>query len=212
MKRKGGAGGSHIGVGATARARGNVYYQERVDGSAVSALFVANGEEARVLGFSEQWTAPSKRSPWRYGGAVRPARLAAAAKEAMVSAVEHVTSAFSIKGLASADFMVHGQSAMLLEINPRPGATLDIFDSAASPLLGLHLDAVTQGKLPQGELEPRRTRWPLPSFLRRKPSFRAFHHDLAPIGSADKPKPGRNYRQKSSDMHCVGPRGHQSPR
>ena len=60
-----------------------------------------------------------------------------------------VTSAFSIKGLASADFMVHGQSAMLLEINPRPGATLDIFDSAAAPLLGLHLDAVMHGKLPR---------------------------------------------------------------
>jgi len=87
VKRTGGAGGSHIGVDAAARARGNVYYQERVDGHAVSALFVANGEKARVLGFSEQWTAPCKRSPWRYGGAVRPARLAAAAKEAMVAAV-----------------------------------------------------------------------------------------------------------------------------
>ena len=37
-----------------------------------------------MLGFSEQWTAPSKRSPWRYGGAVRPAHLAAAAKDAMI--------------------------------------------------------------------------------------------------------------------------------
>ncbi|MFZ2018315.1 MAG: ATP-grasp domain-containing protein [Methyloceanibacter sp.] len=153
VKRKGGAGGSHIGVRATARARSNFYYQERVEGSAVSALFVANGEGARVLGFSEQWTAPSKRSPWRYGGAVRPARLAAAAKEAMVWAIGHLTSAFSIKGLASADFMVHGQSAMLLEINPRPGATLDIFDGQAAPLLRLHVDAVTHGKLPKGALK-----------------------------------------------------------
>jgi len=149
VKLKGGAGGSHIGVSGTARARGTVYYQERVEGRAVSALFVANGREARVLGFSEQWTAPSKRSRWRYGGAMRPARLAAAVKEAMVSAVERATFAFKIKGLASADFMVDGQSALLLEINPRPGATLDIFDSSARPLIGLHLDAVCQAKLPR---------------------------------------------------------------
>jgi predicted ATP-grasp superfamily ATP-dependent carboligase len=188
VKRTGGAGGSHIGVAAAARARGNVYYQERMDGHAVSALFVANGEKARVLGFSEQWTAPCKRSPWRYGGAVRPARLAAAAKEAMVAAVEHVTSAFSIKGLASADFMVHGQGAMLLEINPRPGATLDIFDSAAKPLLGLHLDAVMQGKLPQGELNLNGAMASAIVFA-RKPVSVPFTMSWA-NWAADKPNPG----------------------
>ncbi len=44
----------------------------------ISALFVANGSAARVLGFSEQWTAPRPGSPWRYGGAVRPAAFAPA--------------------------------------------------------------------------------------------------------------------------------------
>jgi predicted ATP-grasp superfamily ATP-dependent carboligase len=188
VKRTGGAGGSHIGVCAAARARGTVYYQERVHGSAVSALFVANGDEARVLGFSEQWTAPSKRSPWRYGGAIRPARLAVAAKDAMVAAVEHVTSAFSIKGLASADFMVLGQSAMLLEINPRPGATLDIFDSAAKPLLGLHLDAVMQGKLPQGKLNLNGAMASAIVFA-RKPVSVPFTMSWA-NWAADKPNPG----------------------
>ena len=188
VKRKGGAGGSHIGVCATAPATGSVYYQERVDGRAVSALFVANGEKARVLGFSEQWSAPSKRSPWRYGGAVRPARLAVAAKEAMVAAVESITSAFSIKGLASADFMVHGQSAMLLEINPRPGATLDIFDSAAKPLLGLHLDAMMQGKLPLGELNLNGAMASAIVFA-RKPVSVPFTMRWA-NWAADKPNPG----------------------
>ena len=53
-KRKGGAGGSHVVPSRLKRDAGNVYYQERIDGRAVSALFVANGSEARVLGFSEQ--------------------------------------------------------------------------------------------------------------------------------------------------------------
>jgi predicted ATP-grasp superfamily ATP-dependent carboligase len=148
VKRKGAAGGSHIGASEEKRRRGQLYYQERVDGRAVSALFVANGSEARVLGFSDQWTAPTKRSRFRYGGAVRPARLATAAKEAMVSVAERLAPEFAIKGLASADFIVDGQDVLLLEINPRPGATVDIFDSEVAPLLRLHMSAVRQGRLP----------------------------------------------------------------
>jgi predicted ATP-grasp superfamily ATP-dependent carboligase len=152
-KKAGGAGGSHIVRAGFARDVANVYYQERVEGRAVSALFVGNRADARLLGFSEQWTAPTPKSPWRYGGAVRPAHLSAAAARKMASAVMGVTRSFQIKGLASADFMVDGDTVLLLEINPRPGATLDIFDSGARKLLRLHVEAVMQGKLPS---EPRK--------------------------------------------------------
>ena len=152
-KRIGGAGGNHIVSSRLNNLRRKVYYQERVEGRPVSALFVANGNEARVLGFSEQWTAPSTGRLWRYGGAVRPASLPAALARTMTSAVTRVAHAFKMKGLGSADFMVNGDDALLLEINPRPGATLDIFDSVRSPLLKLHLDAVMEGKLPRQSLK-----------------------------------------------------------
>jgi predicted ATP-grasp superfamily ATP-dependent carboligase len=152
-KEQGGAGGSHIVPGRLAKRAANSYYQERVRGRAVSALFVGNGVDARVLGFSEQWTAPSPKSLWRYGGAVRPARLTAAAARNMASAVMRVTRSFQIMGLASADFMVDEESALLLEINPRPGATLDIFDCGAKPLLRLHVAAVMHGRLPSKPLK-----------------------------------------------------------
>ena len=70
-KKIGGAGGSHIVPSRLMKGAPDVYYQERVEGRAVSALFVADGSGARVLGFSEQWTAPRPPSLWRYGGAVR---------------------------------------------------------------------------------------------------------------------------------------------
>jgi predicted ATP-grasp superfamily ATP-dependent carboligase len=146
-KRIGGAGGSHVvpsRLKPTARHR---YFQQRVEGRAVSALFVANGRDARVLGFSEQWTAPTPQSPYRYGGAVRPASLPHNVARRMVSAVGAIAQAFGLVGLASADFLVQGETALLLEINPRPGATLDIFDNDKQPLLDLHLDAITDGRL-----------------------------------------------------------------
>jgi predicted ATP-grasp superfamily ATP-dependent carboligase len=151
-KRRGGAGGSHVMRAGLAHGDARIYFQQRVEGRAVSALFVGNGQEARVLGFSEQWTAPTRRSPWRYGGAVRPADLSEAAQASMTHAVELVVPAFALNGLGSADFIVGAQGPMLLEINPRPGATLDIFDTNAVPLLRLHLDAVLDGKLPGGPL------------------------------------------------------------
>ena len=151
-KKRGGAGGSHIVPGPRAKSSANVYYQQRVAGDAVSALFVADGSGARVLGFSEQWTAPRARSPWRYGGAVSPAVVSAKLERQMRAAVRALAGCFAIKGLASADFLVCGGTPLLLEINPRPGATLDLFDRGATPLLRLHMAAVTDGTLPPRRL------------------------------------------------------------
>jgi len=147
-KKRGGAGGSHVVPSRRVKAGANLYYQERVAGRALSALFVANGSDARVLGFSEQWTAPRPSSPWRYGGAVSPATISASVARRATEVVMMVARAFAIRGLASADFLVRDGELLLLEINPRPGATLDIFDRGATPLLRLHLEAVRQGTLP----------------------------------------------------------------
>jgi predicted ATP-grasp superfamily ATP-dependent carboligase len=154
-KRRGAAGGGHVArfvAGGSISAA--VYFQEMVTGGAVSALFVSNGRDACVLGFSEQWTDPIPASPFRYGGATRPASLSETLQDEMTAAVLKVSAAFKLKGLGSADFIVDegAGTALLLEINPRPGATLDIFDEEAQPLLKLHLDAILDGTLPSAPL------------------------------------------------------------
>ncbi len=60
---------------------------------------------------------------------------------------------FGLKGLGSADFVLTGNKFSLLEINPRPGATLDIYGCADTPLLGLHVDAIELGALPKTRLK-----------------------------------------------------------
>ncbi len=155
VKRRGGAGGSHVALAGrptSAKGSGPVYFQRQVDGRPVSALFIGNGRAARVLGFSEQWAAPSATSKWRYGGALCPADLSPESERLMTEATLRVAAAFQLTGLGSADFLLGDGEPLLLEINPRPGATLDIFDSEDMPLLGLHLEAVLSGKLPRGPL------------------------------------------------------------
>ncbi|MEZ5828908.1 MAG: ATP-grasp domain-containing protein [Hyphomicrobiales bacterium] len=148
-KRRCGAGGSHVVPSRLQKSASDIYFQALMEGRTVSALFVADGSRSRILGFSEQWTAPAPGRLWRYGGAVRPAVLSASVEAAATESIAKATKAFGLTGLASADFIVSGNTPYLLEINPRPGATLDIFATAAKPLLRLHLDAVMDGKLPR---------------------------------------------------------------
>src|SRR5262245_20210320 len=147
-KRIGGAGGWHIRSADKAKKRGNdIYFQRRINGEPVSALLLCDGSSVVVLGFSAQWTAPTLRHPFRYGGAVRPAPLAEGVKQAMVAALRRLNSIMPLVGLNSADFVLEGDAFQLLEVNPRPGATFDLFEPESTSLFALHLDAC-RGTLP----------------------------------------------------------------
>ena len=85
-KRQGGAGGSHVVTSHMEVSRGAA---PQGGGQQKAALtFRRSWKAARcrpcspepgpalsVLGFSEQWAAPTARAKWRYGGAARPAEL-----------------------------------------------------------------------------------------------------------------------------------------
>jgi predicted ATP-grasp superfamily ATP-dependent carboligase len=118
-----------------------------VPGTPVSALLLANGVSAIVLGFSEQWACPTPRQPFRYGGAVRAADIAPGLAQRLAESACRLAAALSLTGLNSADFMVEGDDFWILEINPRPGATLDIFEADGASLFSLHVRACA-GDLP----------------------------------------------------------------
>jgi uncharacterized protein len=139
-KRIGGAGGSHIRP-ASQPASSTVYYQRKVCGTPVSLLFLADGARATVIGFSTQWVLATASKPYRYGGAVQPARLAPDIAASLTSAVDRLVAATSLIGLNSADFYVDGERFWLLDVNPRPGATLDIFEPPEGSLFALHMAA-----------------------------------------------------------------------
>jgi uncharacterized protein len=152
-KRAGGAGGTHV-RSRTDRNEtcGAIYYQRRVTGSSVSALVLGNGRATVVLGFSAQWAAPKRGRPFRYGGAVRPASLSSEMSAALTDAVERFASTVPLIGLNSFDFMADDDAFWLLEINPRPGATLEIFEPADGSLFALHM-AACEGALPERPLK-----------------------------------------------------------
>jgi uncharacterized protein len=148
-KRAGGSGGVHV-AARTRRAgvRRGRYYQRRVAGEAVSAAFLAAGGACRVLGLTRQWTDPDTHRPFRYGGACWPAPITSARAAEIGDAVGRLVSWTDLCGLNSADFLVREDGFDLLEVNPRPGATLDVF--ADRGLFRWHLEAC-QGSLPDAD-------------------------------------------------------------
>jgi len=148
-KRRGGAGGTHIKpITQSGAGRGDRYYQQKVPGTPVSALFLADGKNAALLGFSTQWSLPTPHHPYRYGGAVQPAHLAPLTANGLGAAIRRLAEATSLVGLNSADFLVDGEGFWLLEVNPRPGATIDVFEPPQGSLFTLHIAACT-GTLPE---------------------------------------------------------------
>jgi predicted ATP-grasp superfamily ATP-dependent carboligase len=151
-KKRGGAGGMHVQwAGRDTDAEGG-YFQELAAGRPVSALFVANGSEARVLAFSEQWTAPTEAAPFRYGGCAGPAEVAPRLRADVEETCSALAAAAGLVGLNSLDMLVEGEALTVLELNPRPGATLEIFDAPPwPPLWRCHLEGVA-GRLPQASV------------------------------------------------------------
>ena len=152
-KKIGGAGGAHI----RRRAAGDLsppppghFLQREEEGQSVSLLLLANGTGARIVGASRQWRADDAEHPFRYGGAAGPITLPEPFGAAMRQGALNVALACGLVGLVSMDFVVSDHGWFLVEVNPRLGATLDIFDvDPMPPLLGLHL-AACGGRLPDG--------------------------------------------------------------
>ncbi|MCE9633012.1 MAG: ATP-grasp domain-containing protein [Methylophilales bacterium] len=126
IKSAGGSGGTHI--RESGQAQDDDYFQRKVEGIPVSVLFLADGSQARIVGFNEQWCAPTHAVPYRYGGAVSQANLPERTKTQMADAAQQLTAHFALRGLNSLDCILARDEVLVLEINPRLTATFDLYD------------------------------------------------------------------------------------
>jgi uncharacterized protein len=150
-KRIGGAGGGHVRrseLGWPQRERR--YFQRFQAGRLMSALFLADGKDALIVGCSEQWCHPlSRLAPFAYGGAVSldevPAGLPRMAGE--------LARVLELRGLNGLDFIVDEGRVFVIELNPRPTATLDLHDGRVEGRLARAHMAACRGVLP-AKLQP----------------------------------------------------------
>jgi uncharacterized protein len=144
VKRTGGAGGSHVRPARSRhRARPGRYFQKLQSGRTLSVLFAADGRDARVIGVNEQWTAGiAQCAPYCYGGAVSGISLPDGVQARIATALGRLVRGTGLVGLNGLDFILDDDAPYVLEINPRPTATIDLYDAdIEGGLLALHIRA-----------------------------------------------------------------------
>jgi predicted ATP-grasp superfamily ATP-dependent carboligase len=189
-KRSGGAGGGHVHRAGTRPPRGHGWYwQHRAQGRPVSALVIGNGSAARLLGCSEQWAAPLPGRRFRFAGTLAPATLSPVAGAGLAAAAVALVQHHGMVGLVSVDALVAGDTVTVLELNPRPGASLDAYAQALGlDLFGLHR-AACAGRLPSAPSAGDRAAGSLIVYARRTVTvaadfvWPAWCADLSPSGT-----------------------------
>jgi predicted ATP-grasp superfamily ATP-dependent carboligase len=126
--------------------------QALVEGVSASAAFVADGRRSVVLAWTAQLHSPGG---FRYAGNVMPLGGPAAAREEIVAIAEALTREYGLRGLNGVDFVLRGSRPVVLEVNPRYCASMELIERASgTSVFGLHV-AACRGELPADvELPP----------------------------------------------------------
>ena len=151
-KRAGGAGGGHVrraGQRAASRTRLVLAAMDR----AASPCPRSSSATARTPACSPSAGSWSTLGPGAHSGSPacwrRPC-ISAVARQALEQAALRLAEHYRLRGLASVDALVAGDAVTVLELNPRPGGSLDAYGSALGVnLFALHVAACRGGSLPE---------------------------------------------------------------
>jgi predicted ATP-grasp superfamily ATP-dependent carboligase len=122
----------------------SAYWQKYQLGMPHSVLFLADGKRNQIVGFNRQWTVfLNNRYEFIFSGIVNSTELSDKQKNQISGWLDKLVPALSLKGLNSLDFIQSGETNYALEINPRPPASMHLYDA---DLLVRHIKAC-QGEL-----------------------------------------------------------------
>ena len=122
----------------------DVYWQKFQPGTPGSVLFLADSRDARIVGFNTQRTVQvSAGLEFAFFGLINHSILSGRQKALISLWLTQCVQIFGLKGLNSLDFIHDGEHVFVLEINPRPSASMQLYGD----LLNLHIEAC-RGTLP----------------------------------------------------------------
>ncbi|MCX7096878.1 MAG: methenyltetrahydromethanopterin cyclohydrolase [Methylococcales bacterium] len=122
----------------------DVYWQKYQTGKVYSVLFMTDGIDVRVIGFNTQSAINlSEDQEFTFSGLINHCDLSDGQKQQIVDCLKPLVSEFLLKGLNSLDFIGLDGRVFILEINPRPSASMQLY---GADLLLRHIQACL-GKL-----------------------------------------------------------------
>jgi predicted ATP-grasp superfamily ATP-dependent carboligase len=150
-----GEGGKRVGFCAQEiPADPGFYYQRLQAGKSASVLFLADGRRSRILGFNRQYcVGPGGPLPFLFRGVLNRLPMKNVQRQTIRGAVARLTQCLGLRGLNSLDFIADRNHVAILELNPRPSASMALYDADVSGgLLQAHVRACLGELNPSGSL------------------------------------------------------------
>lgn len=125
------------------------YYQRHAPGEPMSALFLADGRRCRLIGVSRQIVRRLGGRPYVFRGCLGPVGLPPALLRELEALLDALVADMALRGLNGLDFLLDGDTLAVLELNPRPSASMDLYRGALpGGLVRAHVRACVEGYLP----------------------------------------------------------------
>lgn len=137
MRGQGGVGIKRYHVGDSVKTP--VYWQKFKTGMPHSVLFLADGREVQVIGFNRQWSVClGEDQEFVFSGVSNRCELTEPHKALITGWLKQLVRFFAFKGLNSLDFIHAEGGSHVLEVNPRPSASMQLY---AQDLLNRHIQS-----------------------------------------------------------------------
>jgi predicted ATP-grasp superfamily ATP-dependent carboligase len=131
FKRAGSCGGQGVAYFSPqyAAADSTCYYQKHIPGQVMSVLFIADGERHRTIGYNMLGIpGASSPEPFLYNGAIAQASLRDGVRIQIEQVVDKLVSSLGLRGINSIDFIQNDAGSFVVDLNPRPTATLELYE------------------------------------------------------------------------------------
>lgn len=118
------------------------YLQMHVNGESGSCVFLADGENAEIVGLNKTWTRENRFDFAGVASFSLEEREEETIKQQLSqcqSYLDRLVPEWNLKGLNGLDYIVINGLCLVLEINPRPPASFDLQAISADQLLRLHM-------------------------------------------------------------------------
>jgi methenyltetrahydromethanopterin cyclohydrolase len=130
----------------------NIYWQKYQHGSQHSVIFLANGQQVQIIGFNSQWTTRlSDSEEFIFAGIINHCPLNQTYQTQVINWLIKLVPAFGLNGLNSLDFIHADGQSYLLEINPRPPASMQLYNA---DLLRRHIMTTSPQQDWQSSIQP----------------------------------------------------------
>jgi uncharacterized protein len=148
VKAAGGCGAWHIraasGMRQIRRLPVGCYVQRDAAGTPMSATLLGDGQHIQLLGVNRQIMQRTAQHPFVYAGVVGPVAVPPGVAPQIEHIAQHLANTLRWRGLVSLDFLLDGDAVQVLELNPRPPASLVLYPGA----LAAHVQTCSGGPMP----------------------------------------------------------------